>query len=154
MQSGCARVPGRPGAGLTWIKAPGRRPVKIGGTVIGPKESDMSRISAVLLLAALAPAVPAVAADAARGQALYESRCGECHTKSVHQRESRKATTFAGVLAQVGRWNDTLGGDWTAEDIEDVAVYLNQRYYKYPCPTAVCSVGSALGARSARMATR
>ena len=103
----------------------------------------MSRIVLALLAAGLGTGLPAEAADPGRGQALYESRCGGCHTKSVHNRESRKATTFAGVLAMVSRWNETLGGDWKAEDIEDVAVYLNQRYYKHPCPPSVCSPGSA-----------
>jgi len=103
----------------------------------------MSRIVLALLLAALAAGLPARAADIGRGQALYESRCVGCHTKSVHNPESRRATNFGGVLAMVSRWNDTLGGDWKAEEIEDVAVYLNQRYYKYPCPSSVCAPGSA-----------
>lgn len=104
----------------------------------------MPRIVAVLLLAGLGWWQPLAAADAARGQALYESRCGGCHTRSVHQRESRKATTFAGVLAQVSRWNSSLGGAWNAEDIADVAVYLNQRYYKHPCPDSTCPPGRAM----------
>ncbi|MGB8434705.1 MAG: hypothetical protein WCE38_10630 [Burkholderiales bacterium] len=103
----------------------------------------MPRFFAALLLALLGLAQPVVAGDPARGRALYESRCVECHTKSVHQPESRRAPSFEGVLAQVSRWNDTLGGDWTAEDIEDVAVYLNQRYYKHPCPASACPPGRA-----------
>ena len=132
-----------PGTGLTWIKAAGRGPVKIKDAVIDQEGSPMSRIGAALVLAALGLAPPAAATDAARGQALYESRCGGCHTKSVHQREARKAATFEGVLAQVSRWNAALGGDWNAEDIEDVAMYLNQRYYRYPCPASVCPPGRA-----------
>jgi len=114
----------------------------------------MSRIGMVLMLAALGLAQPAAGADPGRGQALYETRCVGCHNKSVHQRESRKATTFEGVLAQVSRWNDTLGGDWGAEDIQDVAVYLNERYYKHRCPTAVCSAGSASMTPTGNMAAR
>lgn len=103
----------------------------------------MSRLGVLALLAVLGSAQPAFAGDAGRGRALYESRCTGCHNKSVHQREVRKATTFEGVLAQVSRWNTTLGGDWTAEDIEDVTVYLNERYYKHPCPPAICPPGRA-----------
>jgi len=103
----------------------------------------MSRLGILVLLVALGLAQPAAAGDPGRGRALYESRCTGCHNKSVHQREVRKATTFEGVLAQVSRWNTTLGGDWTAEDIEDVAVYLNERYYKHPCPPAICPPGHA-----------
>jgi hypothetical protein len=100
-------------------------------------------LSLAVLLGALGTAQCAAAADPGRGQALYESRCTGCHNKSVHQRESRKATTFEGILAQVSRWNETLGGDWKAEDMEDVAAYLNQRYYKLPCPPEICSGGRA-----------
>lgn len=96
------------------------------------------------LLGALGAEQSAGAADPARGRALYEARCTGCHTKSVHQRESRTAATFEGIVAQVSRWNETLGGDWKAEDIEDVAAFLNERYYKLPCPAAVCSLGVSL----------
>jgi hypothetical protein len=139
---------------LTWIKAAGRGPPKIKGAVFDQEEQDMSRIGVALLLATLAWAQPAAGADAARGRALYETRCVGCHNKSVHQRESRKATSFEGVLAQVSRWNATLGGDWKAEDIEDVAVYLNERYYKYPCPASVCPPGSAAVTPSGTVAAR
>ena len=114
----------------------------------------MRRIAIALLLAALGSTQPAAGADAARGQALYESRCVGCHTKSVHQREARRATSFEGLLAQVARWNATLGGDWTAEDIEDVAVYLNQRFYKHDCPASVCPPGRASVTPSATTAVR
>jgi hypothetical protein len=103
----------------------------------------LAQLSLAALLAALGTAQSVGAADPGRGQALYESRCTGCHNKSVHQRESRKATTFEGILAQVSRWNETLGGDWKAEDMEDVAAYLNQRYYKLPCPAAICPPGRA-----------
>ena len=115
----------------------------------------MSHIGTLLLLlVALGAALPAAAADPGRGRALYESRCTGCHNKSVHQREVRRATTFEGVLAQVSRWNTTLGGDWTVEDIEDVAAYLNERYYKHPCPAAVCPPGRASLAPHAAAALR
>jgi hypothetical protein len=70
---------------------------------------------------------------------LYESRCMDCHATSVHRRESRSATDFAGVLAQVERWDRNLGGAWTRSEVEDVARYLNERYYKYDCPKAICA---------------
>jgi hypothetical protein len=140
--------------GLTWIKADRRLPSKMVGAVIDQEEQSMSRIGMALLLALLGLAQPAGAADAGRGRALYESRCTGCHTKSVHQRDSRKATSFEGILAQVARWNATLGGDWRAEDIEDVAVYLNERYYKYACPASFCPPGRASVAPSGTVAAR
>ncbi|MCZ7566640.1 MAG: cytochrome C [Burkholderiales bacterium] len=94
--------------------------------------------SMALALALGCWSAPAAAGDPDRGRVLYETRCVECHDTSVHRRETRKAQTFAGVLAQVSRWNANLGGAWTAAEIEDVAVYLNWRYYRHPCPEPVC----------------
>jgi mono/diheme cytochrome c family protein len=104
------------------------------------------------LLALMCWAATAAAGDPDRGRALYESRCVECHDTSVHRRESRKAQTFEAILAQVSRWNASLGGAWTAAEIEDVAVYLNWRYYRHPCPEAIC--GPRQASLPAGMATR
>lgn len=84
----------------------------------------------------------AEAADAARGAALYESRCGSCHSESVHGRAKRVATDFEDVRRWVRRWNDNLTLRWGDEEIDDVAMYLNNTYYKYRCPPTVCKVVS------------
>jgi hypothetical protein len=73
-----------------------------------------------------------------RGRALYETRCIACHDRSVHQRESRKAADFAAVRREVERWSGNIGGEWRAEELDAVAVFLNERYYRYPCPPALC----------------
>ena len=80
----------------------------------------------------------ASAADAARGKLLYDTRCGACHNTSVHQSTSRKATSLPGVRAQVVRWGEQLGTSWGTEDIEDITTYLNDLYYRLPCPPATC----------------
>lgn len=77
-------------------------------------------------------------ADALRGKATYETRCIACHDRSVHQRSPRAAASFAEVRAAVELWSREAGGAWTTQEIDDVAVYLNQRYYGYPCPADVC----------------
>lgn len=82
-------------------------------------------------------------ADAERGRAFYEARCGLCHGTGVHVREARKATSFEGIRTQVARWNTELGGTWSADEIDDVTVYLNNRYYFFPCPESVCRSGQA-----------
>jgi hypothetical protein len=87
--------------------------------------------------------VSAHGADTDRGRALYEARCDLCHGSSVHVRESRKAISFEGVRAQVARWNGELGAGWSADDINDVTVYLNSRYYFFRCPESVCGRGQA-----------
>lgn len=88
---------------------------------------------AVLLLAGLASA-----ADVARGRLLYESRCTGCHTTSVHRVEPLKATTINAVREYVAMWNREIRGTWTPEEIDDVTLYLNERFYKYPCRDAKC----------------
>jgi mono/diheme cytochrome c family protein len=111
----------------------------------------LSRLT-LALTGALMSAVPfaASAQDAARGKELYETRCVGCHSRSVHNRASRKAGSFEAVRTEVSRWNKELGGTWRAEEIDDVSVYLNDRYYKFPCPQSVCKVDKRAADRAAR----
>lgn len=95
-------------------------------------------------MAALLAAPLAVGADAERGRALYELRCGTCHSESVHGRQKRVATSFEDVRAWVIRWNENLGLRWSPEEIDDVAVHVNATYYRYKCPAQVCKVISRL----------
>ncbi len=86
---------------------------------------------------------PVKSADAERGGRLYETRCRACHSISVHNRGARKAKSFDGIRAQVERWSGEVGGNWTAEEIDDVTVYLNQRYYRFRCPASMCKANQA-----------
>jgi mono/diheme cytochrome c family protein len=98
--------------------------------------------------AGLAPgfSADAVAADPERGKVLYETRCTDCHNRGVHQSASRRATSFEGIRMQVTRWTRELGGSWDEGDIDNITVYLNDLYYKLPCPPAACaSTTGALG---------
>jgi len=81
---------------------------------------------------------PAGAADLERGKLLYSSRCVGCHDQSVHNRAARKALTIEGIRSQVRRWDAFLGGAWRDDEVNDVASYLNELFYQYPCPPAVC----------------
>ena len=103
-----------------------------------------------VLIAVVVLATPAIlfatrsasAADVQRGRALYESRCGTCHSESVHGRTKRVATDFNAVRGWVERWNGTLRLRWGDEELDDVAAYLNDTYYRFPCPPTVCKVVS------------
>lgn len=77
-----------------------------------------------------------------RGAALYELRCTGCHGQSVHSRDKRLAADFGAVRAWVERWRATLRLDWSADEVDDVAVHLNRRYYRHPCPPTTCKVVS------------
>jgi mono/diheme cytochrome c family protein len=100
---------------------------------------------ATALAAALATG-SALAADPARGRALYEARCGNCHNESVHNDAARKARNFEEARRRVADFGARLDAGWSAAQIDDVAVYLNERYYRFPCPQNLCP-GSAAGKR-------
>ena len=106
------------------------------------KTSLRSVLAGFAAAVAAAAAVPAVAADAAgdeaRGQALYEARCGGCHEKSVHGRRNRAATDFISVRGYVDSWQREVGAAWRDDEIDVVTRYLNRRYYRYPCPPEYC----------------
>ncbi len=88
-------------------------------------------------------AVPAAGADPLRGRVLYEGECLSCHAESVHGRAKREAADFEAVRRWVRRWSANLGLKWTDEEVTDVAVHLNARYYRFACPPADCkSTGS------------
>lgn len=110
-------------------------------------------IAAVVLVALvlLFAARTASGADAERGRALYDLRCGSCHSESVHGRQKRVATNFEDVRRWVDRWNGSLGLRWDGEEIDDVAVYLNATYYRYACPPNICKVVSMAPAPNPRL---
>ena len=93
-------------------------------------------------LVASASALVAAAADVRHGAMLYELRCGECHSESVHGRQKRVAADFEDVRKWVNRWSENLKLGWSAEDIDDVTAHLNDTYYHYPCPPRVCKTVS------------
>jgi mono/diheme cytochrome c family protein len=105
----------------------------------------MRSVFGVLMVAFGSIAFAASAADADRGKLLYEARCDGCHDQSVHARGRKAATDFDEVRNYVQRWNINLGGAWGEEEITDVAIYLNGKYYSYECPITVCKVTSQVG---------
>jgi mono/diheme cytochrome c family protein len=88
------------------------------------------------MLAALPCLLPlastATPANPERGRLFYENHCRACHESGVHIREVQAAESLQGVHAQVMRWQEVLGLQWNAEDVGDVAEYLNATWYHYP----------------------
>ena len=76
----------------------------------------------------------AQSADALRGQRLYENACIRCHGETVHDRKQRAATSLDDVRSYVRRWSGLLGMPWTNDEIEDVTLYLNERFYRFEEP--------------------
>lgn len=87
------------------------------------------------------------AADLDHGRKLYENTCDSCHTTTPHWRDKRLVDSWTGLLQQVDRWQRNSGQRWDPADINDVAAYLNARFYKLPCPPDKCT-GTQASVRS------
>ncbi|MEZ5740907.1 MAG: hypothetical protein R3E68_16595 [Burkholderiaceae bacterium] len=108
------------------------------------KEKPMQWAGVLAFLAMFVGNVAWAAPDVPRGRLLYEARCGLCHDRSVHQRESRKATTYEALRGQIRKWDRAIGGTWSEAEVDDVAGYLNERYYHLEChPVLHGSAGQA-----------
>src|SRR6476660_4375341 len=84
-----------------------------------------------------------VAADMMRGGELYRTYCSACHTAQVHWREKSLVHSWNELRYQVSRWQRNAGQNWSREEIEDVAAYLNQIFYRTPCTVPGCGGPSA-----------
>jgi len=66
-----------------------------------------------------------------RGFDLYSNHCVACHTSVVHVSEQRKADSLDTIKAYILRWTAYQNLSWTDEEVADVLVFLNKRYYKF-----------------------
>jgi hypothetical protein len=66
-----------------------------------------------------------------RGQALYENHCMSCHEATVHTRETHRATSLADLRKWVASWSFHASLDWSSEEIDDVADFMDRRYYHF-----------------------
>ena len=81
----------------------------------------------------------AVGADIARGGELYRTYCNACHTEQVRWREKSLVKSWDDLRYQVARWQGIGGQNWSREEIDDVAAYLNGHFYDVPCPLPGCN---------------
>ena len=72
------------------------------------------------------------AANPLRGKLLYESFCHHCHLSEIHYRVGVKVGSWGKLLQTVTVWQGEMQLGWQAEEIADVASYLNRRYYRLP----------------------
>jgi mono/diheme cytochrome c family protein len=72
--------------------------------------------------------------SAARGELLYKTHCGSCHTTQVHWRDRKLAADWKGLQAQVRRWQRNTGLKWSDQEIADVTRYLNGQFYHFAPP--------------------
>ncbi len=86
--------------------------------------------SAFFLLLMLS--VPAWAQDAQRGKALYETHCLDCHYESIHKRNPSRSLihSSAQLRVEVANRAALTKQRFTAEDLDDIAEYLNRSHYR------------------------
>jgi mono/diheme cytochrome c family protein len=93
----------------------------------------------ILALLALPPAVSFPAetdpsGNVERGRMLYENACGVCHTTQAHWREKHLVHSWDELVYQVKRWQGMAGQAWSGAEVNDVASYLNDRFYHLQRP--------------------
>ena len=72
----------------------------------------------------------AVRPDASRGQLLYVTHCIACHNAQIHWRDKRLVTDWASLRQQVRHWQAAAQLNWSDDDIDAVARYLNDSVYR------------------------
>jgi mono/diheme cytochrome c family protein len=91
----------------------------------------LALVAAALLVAAAAGAQTS-GPWPARGELLYRTHCGACHSEQMHWRAKKLAYDWPTLKAQVTRWQATAKLDWSDADILEVTRYLNETIYRYP----------------------
>lgn len=72
--------------------------------------------------------------DEGRGAALYESHCVSCHDSLMHVQGDRRTGSYPGVAKKVRFYSELQGLEWTEQEIDAVAAYLNGAHYHFPMP--------------------
>lgn len=83
----------------------------------------------------------AAAADPGQGEQLHDAHCTACHIgmtggdgSLLYTRKDRRVNSLSALETQVRRCENSQGLQWFDDQVEDVVVYLNQTYYKFPAP--------------------
>jgi mono/diheme cytochrome c family protein len=87
-------------------------------------------MKSIVSLLLLALAWPLQAQDLQRGRLLYETHCATCHTEKLHGRDRTVVKSMADLRDQVARWAKQTKRSFTLDELEDVALYLNQSHYR------------------------
>ena len=82
---------------------------------------------------------PPGAAGQSVGALLYSTHCSGCHTAQVHWRDGRRVADWAGLQAEVRRWQRNIGLGWSDDDVAAVARHLNALHYHFPEPGRVAA---------------
>jgi mono/diheme cytochrome c family protein len=99
--------------------------------------SPTTRVLLAALVFVVGASVPGAPRAQSRGELLYGTHCLACHTTQMHWREKKQVVDWPSLRAQVRRWQAADQLAWSDEDIEHVARYLNELFYRLPPPSRV-----------------
>lgn len=93
-----------------------------------------------LLLSAQVQAAPFASGNAAEGQKFFEqNHCNRCHIdmmggdgSEIFTRPEHKVRSASQLVTQINFCSGNAGIRITHQDEQNLAAYLNQRYYKLP----------------------
>jgi mono/diheme cytochrome c family protein len=89
----------------------------------------MRRLLVMVLLCG--PVAVHAAGDPVRGEKLH-AYCLGCHGTALYLPPQAKVKTLAALKKEIARWNDRMNPKFNKQEIEDLVVYLNRDFYKFP----------------------
>ena len=101
-------------------------------------------LTALLPLVAGAQTLPE---PGTRGQMLYGNHCIACHTTQMHWRDRKLVTDWPSLKLQVRRWQAAAQLNWSDDDIDDVARFLNDTFYRLQGGGKVAGLSTLVGGR-------
>ena len=98
----------------------------------------MKSVRALPSLILLLLPIAAGAADISAGKALHDKQCVACHVRlmggdgsEIYTRKERLIKSLQALRQRVAMCASQTNSQWFPEDEDNVAAYLNQRYYKF-----------------------
>ena len=90
------------------------------------------------LIALALPMMAFAAGDPKVGNTLHDKQCVACHVRlmggdgsSIYTRDERIIKSLTALRQRVSMCATQIDAKWFPEDEDNVAAYLNQRYYKF-----------------------
>jgi hypothetical protein len=84
------------------------------------------------ILIALASVPACWAANPQRGLLLYENFCHHCHISEIHYRVNSRVDSWGELVRVVDMWQADMKLGWSANDVQDVASWLDRAFYHLP----------------------
>ena len=72
------------------------------------------------------------AAESPAGQKLHDANCLGCHDARIYSGEKRSIRSLDDLRDQIGACGHNTGKRLSAREVEEIAGYLNARYYRFP----------------------